>query len=550
MNEEDVNNKGVPSQEETSIPNTEEKVAVEEKEEKQPLSDKETLEANFDPKVEYYKKTKEKGDVVFYSETDIARYAEAMDSEISKEELSALRDYELQVKKARQRGKSDKDIAAIPVPISKERLEKHFKTSKGSTLLLDDDSGFRDALTECGPTDVRVPDDEGGYIYQNTPNTKSVGTITNASELLAALATTGFKTNRELPLFSSAIRMHVHTPSNTALSECINEIYERKTQYGDMTAGYYLSTDMVHISTKLARLVLNNTHHTNIVELKEMDSVSRVTELAKLIPVTEIGHLLQGCGSTLHPKGYPLTVACTNPKCGVETDWSLNIDHTCNHLTSKLGKEGIRNMRKTKNSITIAQVKEHQEKFFESLESRVFSMGNIKVVFKIPSLHEYEEESLRWIEEIADAVNDFVGQEFSTEQARESAVMSRIDYESLNRYFPYIKKIIISSRNSDSGEDYESIIESSPERFHEVKETLSTLSEFNDMKEGILNAVVKFIAEATTTAIGAALPKCPECHSDNEDTSEHSSSLMLFDPVRLFLELREWKLTQERSTSQ
>lgn len=512
------------------------------------ISESVVVRAELNAKVDDFELATEKPTQQVFTETDIIKYNQLLDDVLTPEELSELREYALRVQAEKKKGRSDEEIdARIRLPISPDRFRRYNALGEGAQLLMDEHIVKR-SYASAGIAQHQIPDDEGGMMGQSTPIAKDVGVINNAATLLAALSSSGFKTPRHIPMFSSGIRVEVHTPSNTDLEACLYDIHERKTAYGDATGGYYFSTDMYHIITKLAEHALAHVHKTNIAEINQLDSVARVEALMKIIPMVEIPQLLQGFGYTLHPKGYPLAVECTNRDCSAETEYNVNIGHSIYHLSSRLKPDLRRSMRKHKNNITIEEVQKYQSDFFDSIPSKVFKteMGDddntteLTIVLQMASIHSYKTSSEEWVESIADAIDEFVGSEFATEDRRENKISSRIQYETLNRYIPYIKSISFGN----------AVVENTVDNRDAVREALTAISEFRTLTDDIVESIITFIADATVSIVGIALPKCPVCKTINEDTTANHKSLMIFDPVTLFLALRERKLTVERNIRQ
>lgn len=486
--------------------------------------------------------SKEKGLFKVLSPSLISKYQELLDAVLTEEERAELIEYNNKFAKLVKSGKTDEEATAMLVlPVDKEKIQRYTEISESADILLTH-KDVLDVYENSGDVYHGIEDDEGNLVAQVSPKTKAVESITTAKQLLAALTTAGFKSTRHLPCFGSGIRLDISTPDDTALMSCMERSNDAKTNYGNDTAGYYFSTDMVFTLTSLARLAFQNTYACNIKGLADLDTEQRVEKLMALTPITEINHLLQGLGYTLHPKGFPVDVICTNPKCGVETTYNQNVGHMAYHFQSKLPTDLVRRMRKFRNVIEEAEVLKYREDMVANIPSRTLRIeleneNHITVVFKIPSIADYEKSSIYWIESIVASIDQIIGESYVTEMDRERRIASRIEYETLNRYIPYIDKINIG----------ESVIDSSLIDEDNLRNALASLSSYTDLQEKLVNGVLAFIADATPTVIGMALPVCPACNTSSENTSIHSDSLMVVDPVNFFLALRALKLSRGRN---
>lgn len=353
--------------------------------------------------------------------------------------------------------------------------------------------------------------------------------------IMRALSQLGLGTLFTVPLYNTGIWVTFKAPTEGYLLDLNRAMVADKVALGRSTYGLAFSSTSSYTYDRILDAALDHISDSTI----NINDISRA-DLLGLIPVTDLNTLVWGFACTMYPKGVQYERACINnpDSCDYVVKELINltklhyVDQT--QLTHK--QKVFMSDRKPK-SKTIDEVKEYQKEFTlnakRTIEVQADNDSTISFVLKTPSISEYMKKSSQWIDSIVETIESSMTE--VSQKDRNAFITIKASASAMRQYSHYIDTIELENANVISDEET-------------IQGLLDVISTDDNLREGFIEKVLKYINETMLTVIAIPAFDCPKCGADNSGGSGTMlSELIPLDVIQLFFTLHSARMRRLRN---
>lgn len=346
--------------------------------------------------------------------------------------------------------------------------------------------------------------------------------------ILRVISHLGMGTVFQTPLWHSGIWVSFKPPTESELLELNRLMISDKINFGRNTYGLAFSGTTVYTVDRVVEFALS---HVYDITAKSEDIT--IDNLKNHISCQDISSLVWGFICTMYPKGFRYKRACINDpeKCTYVLEDTINVtklqwtnesvltDWQKTHMSTRQSK--------TKD---IASITRYKEELTKTRKSKVNIEKNgdkvITIVIKTPNITEYIDAGHKWIGEIVSHVEKTAGSDISKNE-KDVLITRHAQASSIRQYTHWIESIEFDTNVIEDKET--------------IENTLNILSSDDDIRNGIIKAVVDFINNSTISLIGIPVFDCPSCGKPQEANLESLDSnfknIIPLDMIQVFFAL-------------
>lgn len=359
------------------------------------------------------------------------------------------------------------------------------------------------------------------------------GVISGERALIKTSAALGLGSMVQIPLWRSGIWVSIKAPSESSLLELERRIANEKIELGRATAGMLFSNTGIYTVSYLVNFALQHVYDSSVRD-------NSPENLKRVIKSPDIPVLLWGLACAIYPKGYPYARPCTTDpvECQHVVNGTLDLGKMFFTDSDALTDRQKRMMVRRNDKFTEEELKQYQDDHVKGNERRVELNDILSMVIKVPSIKEYESSGFKWVDGIVGMLESSLGTSLKGDQ-RNSYIKEQAKLTALRQYSHWVKEVQVED---DIIEDTDTL-----EQF------VGTLSASEEISNGFLEAIGKYIDDSVTSVVAIPRYKCPSCGGDQKgDVWDHFHPYLLpVDVVRVFFTLLDQKLrnaiTRERT---
>lgn len=372
--------------------------------------------------------------------------------------------------------------------------------------------------------------------HVSPPNVSDTSSNTGEKYVLRLSSGLGMSGNYVQPLWNSGFWIIFKPPTEAVFLEMHALLTRTKVRIGREHSGMLLSGSDVENIKILTDLAFEHIYTTSLSLNSE--------NIRDFVLDSDIDNVLHGFACSIHPKGFPYSRACTNDieKCQHEHISRLRLDALQYVNRAALSEKQLEFMSShmASRSMTIAEVLEYQKELKDRMSKTVAvntpvlsddgSIVNevIKIKLTKPSLTDYINSSLRWIDKAKTMALRTLAKD-ATEEQRSPVIQDFANSIALGQYSHYVESIT----------DKHGIVQR--DRIS-IEAALANLTQDDDLYTEIVTHVREFIFNSTVTVIGIPIYECPKCTKlqEPENPREAFKEIIPLDMVQLFFALRGW----------
>lgn len=314
------------------------------------------------------------------------------------------------------------------------------------------------------------------------------------------------------PLWASGFWVTFKPATDSELLELNRIITADKITAGRWSYGLALSSNTIFTTDRVLEIAIAHVYNTSL----KQDEVP-INKLRDYIAPQDISSFIWGFLCACYPSGFNYETACINnpAKCNHIFKETLNVTKlqwTDESMLTPWQKQHMSSL--TPNSMTLDSIKRYREEMACMQPKRVIlnkgTSYELAFTIKTPTISEYVLQGHKWISGMVDNINAVLGMD-ATDAQRNSAVSDLNKATTLCQYSHWVSKIEYGDlTNEDEAERSISLVTDTDT----IENTLKNLSSIDSIREGIIDEILKYIADSTISVIGIPAYECPVCHAD------------------------------------
>lgn len=253
----------------------------------------------------------------------------------------------------------------------------------------------------------------------------------------------------QVPLPHTGIWVTLMPPSEWDLVTFYNLHDRDKIMLGRNTHGFIFSSLSVKANHDIFNFILKNIKESNVKDLS-------VSDLGKIININDLPILIWGFAATIYPQGFPYRRRCR--ECGNIESINLSLDKMYHLANEKLTDDQKKlYTRRGRNAVTVEEVKAYQRQS-NGVDDNFFKFKGVEAHLKQPSLKDYFEDGLTWIDEVIDQYDRTIIRGDYTEDEKLMVLQGYVNSSILRSYSHYIGKFVIDGKEIVGREEIRKIV--------------------------------------------------------------------------------------------
>lgn len=353
-------------------------------------------------------------------------------------------------------------------------------------------------------------------------------TLTGEGAMFAVQAALGLGTLVQVPCWHSGLWITFRTPQDSALLALERRIQEERIQLGRDTNGVIYSNTMVYIVKHVFDFVLDHIYSVTMVDYSP-------EKLARLLRVTDLQTIVHALACSIYPNGYEHAQPCilTPDKCQNVAKDKIMLTKMFWTDRSRLTNAQVKHMANRVASYTEEQIVKYQEEG-KIGNGRTVSRDGVDFVMHVPTIHQYVEAGVVWVEEIIALVNKTLSGEIGLKD-RNDYINQQSRLVTLRQYGHWIRRIAIPAQ--------EIVVD---DREH-IDKMLNILSSNDELVTLITGQIGEYIEESTISIIAIPSFKCPSCQKPMTSKEKRHPNLIPIDSVAVFFTLLDHRLLRAKT---
>jgi len=374
-------------------------------------------------------------------------------------------------------------------------------------------------------------DYEGQTLRPGQPKQKLGSGHHTAEEKLTYLSRrAGVGTVFDVPLYHSGVWVRLKTPPLVAIASLQHQLNQLKVTLGSDSKGMAFSNTSQALTSVAVDFALQYVIDTNVHTTTPSDLKERILLLDA--PV-----LLWGLAVTLYPKGYPYAHPCiADPEnCQHITKELLNLNRLLWTDTTSLSQTQKKLMARRFQKKMSEEEYElyHSEKVRG--DRRIAWFDELGLTLKVPTLQEYEDSGLDWINGIVEMTQGAFNE--PPHGANRDQYISQLAMATTARqYTHWIAEV--RERDEDGNDE---LLSDEPDV---INETLNHIFSTDEYVERYFGKITEYVDDAMISMIAIPSFNCPACDSPvAEKFHERFHHLVPLDVLTTFFTLVNRKLS-------
>lgn len=351
---------------------------------------------------------------------------------------------------------------------------------------------------------------------------KTEGEIKGEVALLKVAKFLGLGDIINIPLPHSGLWVSVKPPTEKDLIDFYNSLFRDKIILGRSTSGLTLSNYSVFVNDKLVDFIIKHIHSVNYVDIAKED-------LKNYLVIHDLPVLVWGFACTMFPNGFDYQRACVNDleKCNYVAKAVINLSKLLwvdNSSLTSIQKQILAEFRP--NKLSIDNYHKFKSEHTKVTTNYFVTKNNIKFGLKVPTMNEYTNDGLNWINKINAAIENVIIDDSSKEEeAKQDLLNQYVKASSLRQYNHFIDYIEVDDNVINDRETINGLLE--------------MFSSNDDIRPDFISKVNKYISDTTIAVIGIPEFECPNCHQpqNKEPVNEKMVNVIPLDAINLFFQL-------------
>lgn len=336
------------------------------------------------------------------------------------------------------------------------------------------------------------------------------------------------------PLPHSCMYVAIKVCDLSSLLDLEYQLVSSKISLGRYTLGASFSSDEAARVRLCVRLVLRHAYASSL-------QTTDVDTLMDAILVTDYPELLNTMARNLFPKGYEFFQPCIQDptQCNHVAQGTIDLYKTTFYDRARFSDNQLKALSSPRGQLTIDQVRTLQGEFMDSIDNTYVMKSGLKITFKVPTLAQYVESSTSWFESLVSAIDESL--ELSTSE-RNTYLSSSSRLQEICKYHHWVDRI---SWDVEAGELEDTADEGWIDSPDDLFSILAELSSSEEIKEEVLDAIEKFIANATVSVVGIPDFACPNCGESQIDEN-NMTGIIPINMTNVFTALVTLKLVKSQ----
>lgn len=364
--------------------------------------------------------------------------------------------------------------------------------------------------------------------------------------LLQMVAHLGVGCLARIPLWNSGFWVTFKPATEDEMVELNRIIQQDRIALGRWSYGLALSNNVVYTTDRIFEFVANHVYNTSV----KSDELT-IEKLRDIILPQDIYSFIWGFLCSNYPSGFHYQTPCiANPeKCSHVESETLNVSKLQWTDTSTLTQKQLQHMcTMSANTMTLESVLRYQEETMSKQDRRVVinsgTKHEIAITIQTPSITAYIQQGRKWITDIVDSVNQAMTIN-NDDDERNKLINLRGKASTLCQYVHWIKSIEFGNITGevDNPDDRSIAMVVDPAS---IMNNLASLSATDSIREGIIEAVLKYISETTMSVIGVPSYDCPVCQktAKGDGRFPRHVSIVPLDVIQVFFALLGQRLSR------
>jgi hypothetical protein len=357
-----------------------------------------------------------------------------------------------------------------------------------------------------------------------------------------------------VPFWATGMHARFQAPGALAQIALDTQLGEEKIREALESAGYALAAPAVFLNREITDWVLKHLISTTAGTVDP-----RI--LKETITLLDFDQLVSSAAYALYPKGFPVTRYCVNSalNCDGEVKDLLNINRMIIVFDERLDEHQMRFMSKRSGVHDLKTIRNYQSKMRPNISRYVDLVNGIRLKLRIPTIAQYESTSTAWLDNMTTEAKALISsnareedrQNYMVRAQRVSTVMAYAHWvEGIVRQGEELESepVMVATRHLPEG----ATLEQQYEADKEIDDFLRDFANSPELTKLFTDALEKFIAAMTITAV--CLPKvhCPKCgepiDKDTGSKQDHPA-LVTINPTEFFFTLLRLKIASALRTT-
>ena len=419
-------------------------------------------------------------------------------------------------------------------PAASEQVDKWANSLAESSTLISRNDVFSRKLDDLNTDWKQYIEDGESRLRIGKPKiagSEAGSKLTGNAAIFKMRSLLGVGTTVILPLVHSGIWVSIKAPDLGSIVELDTRISREKVKLGRETGGLIFSSYGSYIDSWVCNLVIDNIFDCNV------EGFNKAT-LRSIIKQTDMPTLIWGLLCTMYPSGYKMYQPCVADlsKCQEVFEGTVNITKLLWTDNSRLEDTHLRQMRNYRKKITVEKVVEYQESAKFNNTSNVKITDDLYLDIATPSLLKQEAAGFRWVDGIVDGAEGVFASSTAS-RSRSEYIKNQAKATALMQYSGWVTAIKVGP---DGEGGFDQVITDEDT----IEDALTTLSEDNQIVEGVLNAIIATIEDSSVTVLGIPNYMCPSCEKSQIEADAPWSHIIPLDAVKTFFTLAVLRVTE------
>jgi hypothetical protein len=352
--------------------------------------------------------------------------------------------------------------------------------------------------------------------------------LTGERAVLRLRHLTGQGSVYQVPLWHSGFWVTFKAPSDGAILELQRRIMQEKIDLGRHVHGLAFSNHSVYTAGWMTDFALNHIYDTNIKDIAP-------EQLRELIVSLDLPSVFWGIACVQWPNGFKYAQACANDPSKCQEVVRELIDVTklqwCDQRV--LTPWQVSHMASRNKKVTLDQIEKYRSEFVVGKPRVVELAPGVKATLKVPTVADYLTSGNKWVGAIVQMIDkafslspeDGQRNQFITEQGQAST---------MRQFGHWLQELELPGDQKITDQET-------------LEMSLDSLSGKEKIVDNFLNAVGKFMDEATSCVIAIPTHDCPKCGHKRGSNLPRYPHLLPLDVMATFFILLGQKATSIRN---
>lgn len=411
-------------------------------------------------------------------------------------------------------------------------LQSYMQTVSDGLSVLPFAVNYKGLFTRYGSDYDQVINAKGGIIGPFAPKLKLKEGVKPVGEAARELVRRKLKIGNRwtVPLYHSGFHVTLFAPSDSELIDLFEEIDREKMLIGRHTYGNALSNNASYSSKIIMDFIDAHLLETSL-------TIPEDKSLRDYALHSDLQALLWGLACLVWPNGFQQQRPCiTNvEKCKHVFESRIAIQRLSWCDKSRLtDRQKNLLLKRERNSVSLEEIKIYQADFVHAQPTMVELPGDIKVVFKMPTIAEHIDYGYRWVSELEERFTNVLTKE---PKDRENYLMEHAQASVMRQYAHMVKAIVVDDVEIDDVKD--------------IEDSLNDITSIDEPRDAFIKEALNYIENSTISGVGVPTHHCPNCGGNQRphnhvDVDNKYPEIIPLDISQLFFQMLFRRITKIR----